>query len=681
MGSRLGWYWRRLRRMSGPEAAGRLRDLLRRQAERRGLFTATRPRPPELSRAGRAWLGRPGGLEVGAYLEAADRILAGRLSVFALRDAPILAPPRWNRDPLTGREAPLAFGPSLNYRDERLVGDIKYLWEPNRHLHLVSLAQAWALSGREEYLHGLEDQLESWFEQCPYLRGPNWSSALELGLRLINWSAVWHLIGGPDSPLFRSDRGQGLLDRWLASVYQHGHFIRGHFSRYSSANNHLIGEAAGLFVAAVTWPLWPDSARWRDWAFKVLVRETLLQNAPDGVNREQAVAYQHFVLDFLIIAGLAGRANGVEFPERFWSRIETMIEFLASIMDLAGNVPAFGDDDDGYVIRLAPEEDFQPYRSLIASGAVLFRRPDFKAQAGRLDDKSRWLLGPGADSDFAGLPAGESRAPLRRAFPEGGYYVLGADFGSAEEIRLVVDAGPLGYLSIAAHGHADALSFTLSIGGREFLIDPGTYCYHTRKEWRDYFRGTAAHNTLRLDGLDQSVSGGNFMWTEHAAAAGESFEPGERMDRFLGRQDGYQRLNDPVRHRREIRLLKDERKVIVTDSLDCRGRHRVERSWHFSEACCLEAKGQAVEVTNDGLSLEVRPGRPAAGMSVRRGQESPPGGWVSRRFDEKVPAWTLVLEDEINGPVTLVTEITWPAGRPGSGRDISGGAGAGSAER
>src|SRR5206468_507056 len=81
-----------------------------------------------------------------------------------------------------------------------------------------------------------------------------------------------------------------------------------------------------------------------------------------------------------------------------------------------------------------------------------------------------------------------------------GYYILGADFDTPNEIRAVVDAGPLGYTAIAAHGHADALSFTLSVGGSEFLIDPGTCAYHTQERWRQYFRGTAAHNTLRVDG-------------------------------------------------------------------------------------------------------------------------------------------------------------------------------------
>ena len=139
-------------------------------------------------------------------------------------------------------------------------------------------------------------------------------------------------------------------------------------------------------------------------------------------------------------------------------------------------------------------------------------------KAGALDDKTRWLLGDGADADFAALPTTGARLPVRPAFPAGGYHILGCDFETGNEIRVVVDAGPLGYQTIAAHGHADALSFTLSVGGLEFLIDPGTYAYHTQRPWRDYFRGTGAHNTVRVDGLDQSRSGGNFMWLKKANA-------------------------------------------------------------------------------------------------------------------------------------------------------------------
>src|ERR671935_55249 len=95
--------------------------------------------------------------------------------------------PRWIRDPKTGIEAPLAYGKTLDYRNPDIVGDIKYLWEPNRHLHFATLAQAYALSGRRAYYDALAEQLDSWLIACPYGRGPNWSSALEASIRLANW--------------------------------------------------------------------------------------------------------------------------------------------------------------------------------------------------------------------------------------------------------------------------------------------------------------------------------------------------------------------------------------------------------------------------------------------------------------------------------------------------------------
>src|SRR5205807_109662 len=189
-----------------------------------------------------------------------------------------------------------------------------------------------------------------------------------------------------------------------------------------------------------------------------------------------------------------------------------------------GNVPMIGDADDGAVTRLAQSPDFSTYRSLFASGAILFGSGELKAKAGKLDDKTRWLFGSRAGELFRLVEEPRARAPLRRAFPDGGYYILGCDFETPEEIRLVADAGPLGYRSIAAHGHADALAFTLSLGGLEFLIDPGTYAYHGGGEWRAYFRGTAAHNTLRIDGVDQSQAGGDFMWVKQARARCDRWE-------------------------------------------------------------------------------------------------------------------------------------------------------------
>src|SRR5688572_22350545 len=415
------WRVNRLRCMTPAEIGHRTLRALTVRAERLGWLAPAPALPAELAPPCRPWICRDAKVHPGPYLAAADRILAGRLDVFAMKDLDVGSPPRWNRDPRSGIEAPLAFGKTLDYRDARLVGDIKYLWEPNRHLHLVTLAQAHALSEDPRYFNALRLHLESWFEACPYGKGPNWCSALEVSIRLINWAVAWQILGGPEAKGFQDARGAILLRRWIRSIHEHCHFVSGHFSLHSSANNHLIGEAAGLFIAAITWPYLPQSREWLVTAKRILEREALLQNAPDGVNREQAFSYQQFVLDMLMLALLAGRANGYEFPASYGARIEAMLGFLASIMDAGGNVPMFGDDDDGTLVRLAPDEGGSRYRSLLATGAILFRRADFRAKAGALDDKTRWLFGAAAERAYGGLNVTGARLPVRRAFEDGGY--------------------------------------------------------------------------------------------------------------------------------------------------------------------------------------------------------------------------------------------------------------------
>jgi hypothetical protein len=612
----------------------------------------------DLSAGTRPWIHRDPPVERAPYLAAAERILRERLDIFAMHGVDLGSPPRWNRDPKTGIEAPLVLGKTIDYRDPDLVGDCKYLWEPNRHLHLVTLAQAYALSGERRYLEAIQHQLETWFIACPYRYGANWASALEPAIRLLNWSLAWQLIGGAGSPAFAGEQGARFRGQWLASVYQHAQFVRGYYSRHSSANNHLIGEAAGVFVAGLAWPHWPAAERWVSEAKAILEREVLLQNGPDGVNREQSSSYHQYEFDLLLLCLLAGKVNGQWFSAAFESRIEAMLDFLASIMDAGGNVPMFGDSDDGMAVRLSQEAGFCRFRSVLATGALLFRRGDFKAKARAVDDKTRWLLGEEAEARFRELDAEKTRLPLRQAFPDGGYYVLGCELETAREIRLVADCGPLGYPSIAAHGHADALSFTLSVGGREFLVDPGTYAYHTQAPWRQYFRGTGAHNTVRVDGLDQSVSGGNFMWLQKARAGCSLWLSSAQKDVFEGWHDGYARLEDPVLHRRFVQLDKTERRIVIEDTLEMAGQHDVELFFHCGEHCSVNACEGGYTLTHGDATLTLL--LPQAGEAETRlyfGSTAPIAGWVSRHFDRKVPAATLVWRARLAGPARLRSEI------------------------
>ena len=653
--SGLAWKLNRLRCMTPAEIGHRVVRAAAMRVERLGLLDAAVP-APDLARRAVPWIHADASFDPAPYVAAAERIAAGRLDVFALADCDLGTPPRWNRCPKTGIEAPLDFGKQLDYRDPARVGDIKYLWEPNRHLQLVTLAQAYALTGDARHAEALRTQLESWFAACPFRMGPNWSSSLEAGLRLLNWALAWQLLGGVDAPVFRGPAGEALRARWLASVYQHAEFVCGHLSLHSSANNHLVGELAGVFTAALAWPHWGRARRWMEVARPLLEREALLQNAPDGVNREQATSYQQFELDLLLVPMLAACANGVPLSERYRERIDAMLEYLASVMDAGGNVPMIGDADDGYVVRLDPRPGFDRYRSLLATGALLFGRGDLKAKAGALDDKTRWLLGAAADAGYGAIDASGAELPVRRAFPEGGYYILGCDFETPREIRLVADAGALGYREIAAHGHADALAFTLSMGGQELLVDPGTFAYHTEGDWRAYFRGTAAHNTVRIDGRDQSQPGGNFMWLRHARAACSRWHCTEAEDVFEGEHDGYRALADPVTHRRRIALDKAARRVTIEDRLEMAGEHDVEIFFHCHEEAAVREVPGGFEVARGDHAVRIRlPGHGTGRAERLEGSLAPIGGWVSRRFDHKQPAATLVWRAKLAGPSALTT--------------------------
>jgi hypothetical protein len=642
----------RLRSMTVAELTHRALRALQAGAERGGLLGRLEAPAPDLSASFKPWLRGDIAVDVAPYVAAAERLSEGWLDVFALRGVDLGQPPRWNRDPKTGIEAPLVHGKSLDCSDPDVVGDITYLWQLNRHHHLVTLAQAYALTGKRKYFATLAEHLESWFVACPYGMGPNWASAPEAAIRLVNWAIAWQLLG----PAILHEQHLELRARWLRSVYQHAEFVRRWLSLHSSASA-LIGEAAGLFIAGLTWPHWPKSATWATTGKAILEREALARNAADGVNRAQSVSCHQFVLERQLLCLLAGKANGQWFSADYESRLEAMLDYLASIMDAGGNVPQLGDACDGYVTRLSVEEGC-PYRSLLATGAILFRRGDFKLKAGGLDDKTRWLLGAKADALCRELDAEKTRLPLRQTFAEGGYYVLGCEFDTPNEIRLVADAGPLGESPAAVHGHADALSFTLSVGGHEFLVDPGTYVYHSRERWRQYFRGTSAHNTLSVDGVDQSVQVGSSLWLKKANAGCSLWLSSPQKDSFEGWHDGYTRLGDPVKHRRLIELDKVARRLVIEDTLEMSEDHEVELFFHCHEASALEAAANGFVIRRGERSISLLlPQADQARTVVHRGSVSPIAGWVSRSFDSREPADTIVWAARLTGPVLLRTEI------------------------
>ncbi|MDB5745994.1 MAG: hypothetical protein JWP72_842, partial [Massilia sp.] len=457
---RMVWWMNRLRCMSVAEIGYRVRRVARTKfAKRVARSAAGRAAPEPLPRA-RTFriLGAPdlAPSQIETLLAEADRICAGHVVLFADRSFDVGVPTVWNRDPDSGVTGPSVFSGDIAIDNPDLVGDIKHVWELNRHLHLVRLAQAWSVSGDVRWLHAIEQQLRSWLDQCPPLTGPNWTSPMELGIRLINWALLWQLVGGEASGLFAGESGQRLRTDWLDSIHAHCRTISRNLSRHSSANNHLIGELAGLFVASSVWPCWKDSNGWMEQSRRELEQQARLQYSLDGVNREQAFGYHVFSAEFLFVAGLVGQTVDVPFSRTYWSVLQRALRFLRSVRDVGGHVPMVGDSDDGSVFRLDAAGSDRAAQLLALGDTV------FAAHAGAhasIHPGVRWLLHalPGRRPD-----ADAHEPDTGWAFPDGGYLLFGSHFGEENEIKGMLDCGPLGYLGTAAHGHADALALTLS---------------------------------------------------------------------------------------------------------------------------------------------------------------------------------------------------------------------------
>ena len=510
----LRWYLRRLRGMSAAEAVHRGLDAARRlRWARRQVLPGTEPAPLRGTSAERtfavalpdaATLGVPADAAAAA-VAAAEQVLAGEWPVFGVPRTDS-ADPDWFFDPLTGRQAPsrrLAF--RVHHRDEAETGNIKQIWEMSRHHHITVLATAWWLTQNERYAEAAAAQLRSWWSANPLLSGVHWTSGIEAGIRLISWTWTRRLLD--DWPkvgdLFEYN------DDAVRQIGWHQEFLAAFPSRGSSANNHVVAEAAGRLVAACAFPWYDRSAEWRESAAALLEREIAANTFADGLNRELATDYHRFVLELGLVAAVEADAHGPPLSDATWTQLAQMLDAAAAIVDVTGRPPRQGDGDEGRALVVDdPERD--PWATLLSTGAALLGAPSW------------WPSFAGGIQAVLCAALGRERRLPRPAerpgrFPKAGLVLLRSREEDGPEIWCRCDGGPHGFLSIAAHAHADALSLEVRHDGVDIFADPGNYCYHGEPAWREWFRSTAAHNTVEIGGVSQSESGGPFLWNTQAA--------------------------------------------------------------------------------------------------------------------------------------------------------------------
>ncbi len=456
--------------------------------------------------------------------------------------------------------------------------DVRVLWEPARLQHLAYLSLYMLQNPRaidRKTIKYVKSLLFQWFDDNPFPYGPHYISAMECALRIPVF--VYCLKCLADDLTWEE------TEKILEQVYLNAWFVANRLSLFSSLGNHTIAECVGLIIAGLCLGL-PKAKAWLENARELLIREASHQVLEDGGPGEQSTNYHRFVLDLYWLAHRFLQVNGLPDLGCIAHILEKAERFLYCLGSHDGYLPSIGDSDDGFAV--AP--GVRPERMIaVEPGYGYFE------------------------------------------FPSSGYSVFRLKNGSI----LTFDHGPLGMPPLYNHGHADALSITLSKNGVPFFVDPGTYSYNVEPMFRKYFKGTRAHNTVNIDQQDQAVQKTSFIWSKPYQAKLEDKFKSDNSVMLIATHTGYMRLRKPVVHKRVIFFFNDSN-FLIRDSFSGEGIHYFELNFHVHPDCFIDQLNWGWEITNSSERIFIR-SLSGRDFEIRGGERDPVFGWFSPSYGVK----------------------------------------------
>ena len=516
-------------------------------------------------------------------------------------------------DVLTGRfryaGVSLDLGLPPDWRTGGLADDEEWHIEWSKFYFGLDLAHAFSVTGDRAYVDAWQSLVASWIDQ----QDPRCDPTDVTARRLQNWLYAWQ--GFDRVPGF-TGLDPVLEGRMLASMRDQMDYVT---ADLTPERNHRTLELYGLLVVSLGLPaLDPDGTRAAH-AWSALQDNLLTDVWSDGVHRERSTHYHLIALRSFVAARVNVTRFGGLVPPEYDDRLRAACRFGMHLHRPDGQIPALSDSDSG------------SYLDLLGLAADTLGAADLKyaATMGR-----------------AGVPPAERCAD----FPVGGYYVQRSGWGQegesfSDERFLILGCGPLGD---GGHGHYDSLAVEVYGHGHPLVVDPGRYTYaEGTPNWRHWFKGTAAHNTVTVDGLDQQPY-----------RRGKPKGP-RVSSRLLDRRvtDGLHLLHGEVTspaydavHRRAVLFVGGEY-WLVFDELRAPQPHDYALRWHLADDVVPEVRdtgdGQSRVITPT-VSLEVAGGSPATLEP----------GWVSVEYGVKTPAPVVVTHARGAADADLVTLLT-----------------------
>jgi uncharacterized heparinase superfamily protein len=506
------------------------------------------------------------------------------------------------------------------------------LWRYNLHYFDYALDLALLAKRRkDEKVAALLGRLFSdWINANPISEGVGWHS-YPVARRIVNWIQAVSLASS--EAVFRNGEAEAA---WRKSLYQQARYM-GNRLEFDCLGNHLLADAKALVFAGI---FFGDraAAQWLDIGERLLwsgLREQVLE---DGGHYERSPMYHAIVLQDFLEVVLLFQLNGREVPPWARERLLSMGDFLSGISHPDGEIALFG--DSAFAIAHSPTD-------ILAAAEML------------LDSPGRWPgAKPGAYSSLLTPQAQKitaRRSPSTKkcdSWPATGYVALrGSDPGD----QMLIDAKPMGPDHVPAHGHCSLFSYELSVAGERLVVDSGVDEYESGR-WRQFWRSTRAHNTVAVDGREQSEIWASFRVGRRCRVLDTACIQQDSSALFVGAHDGFTQQATPILHRRFIATLPGG-VWLVLDEVTGAGQHMIESFVHLHPEAICDVRETYAEIAMRSLRVRFHPYASASQgpmkMTCVRGREEPIQGWYAPEFGKREANSVLSFSRDTTLPVKV----------------------------
>ena len=534
------------------------------------------------------------------------------------------APISWSIDLNTRQEWPQ----NLFYLKQRGVtpegADIKMPWELSRGHYLLWLGEAYIFTEEEKYANKIVSLIEDWIDNNPLMYTVNWTCSMDVAIRAVNWMyAVWMI-----------SRSESLTDSFAKkvckSLYQHGYYICHNLEKsYPWSNNHYTSDLVGLIYISTLFNHISKEKKWQQRTINEFYEETRRQILPSGVHYEKSISYHRLVVELTCYPLSMLIRMGEHIPDDIINITQKMYDYVGAYIKPNGMAPLLADNDDGRFLPFT-YGNFLDHRYLLDNDGI-----------------DRKIIDNGIDSPFKLHYSSQSKI-----YGDAGIAII-----KKHDAYLLVNNS--GYSKhedpnkkhIGTHTHNDQLSFELSIGKDDIIIDPGTFVYTSSINARNEFRSTKKHNTLMVDGEEQN------LLSETSAFSMTKNNKDRRIDVNDNVITGsYETINGGLSQERTFVLT--EGLLEITDRLKKDGAgHRGKMFFHLSE--------KIKDATKEGDSVHVE--LPSYAVIIRCTAQNIKEKITTQIVDDTYspsygilkPAKSLVVDFDFDDRCTIKTIIEW----------------------